>query len=138
MKNNITNSNKNKSRTLKTTYWVTTIVIAITFFITGIGNFVPFEHIAQDMLHLGYPPYFLKILGIWKIFGAVAIIFPGIPRIRECAYAGMVFDLTGAAFSRSAAGDSVIMVIVPIAIVSLVAISWALGPKGNERIILKE
>jgi uncharacterized membrane protein YphA (DoxX/SURF4 family) len=134
----IKNSNKNTSGALKTIYWVATIIIAISFFVTGVGNLMPFEHIAREMSHLGYPQYFLKILGTWKIFGAVAIIFPGMPRIREWAYAGMVFDLTGAAFSRSAAGDSVIMVIVPIAIVSLVAISWALVPKGNEKIIIKE
>ena len=59
-----------KSR--KIIYWATTLIISIAFFVTGVGNLIPFEHMAQDMLYLGYPPYFLKILGTWKI---LAIFF---------------------------------------------------------------
>lgn len=116
-------------RALKITYWVTTIIIAIAFFASGVGNLVPLEHIAQDMLHLGYPPYFLTILGMWKILAAIAVVFPGVPRLKEWAYAGMMFDLTGAAFSRYSLGDGWQMVIVPLAIAGVVVISWALLPK---------
>jgi uncharacterized membrane protein YphA (DoxX/SURF4 family) len=124
------NSKTNLIRARMITYWVTTGFVAMVFFITGIGNLVPITHIAQDMAHLGYPPYFLIILGTWKILGAVTIVFPRIPRIKEWAYAGMMFDLTGAAFSRLASGDSVITIIVPIAIAILVATSWALRPEA--------
>lgn len=133
MKNSIVNSG-NKSRYFRILYWVTTIIIVVVFFITGIGNLMPFAHIAQDMSHMGYPPYFRYILGTWKILGAVTIILPGIPRLKEWAYAGMIFDLTGAMFSRSAAGNGVIMVIIPMAIAGLVVISWALRPKEATRI----
>ena len=112
-------------KSIKIIYWVTTLIISIAFFVTGVGNFIPFEHIAVDMSHLGYPPYFLKILGTWKILSAITIIFVRIPWLKEWAYAGMFFDLTGAAYSRYASGDSGIMIFVPLGIAGLVAISWA-------------
>jgi hypothetical protein len=129
MKNNSPDAGSNKFKIWRTIYWIITIIIAIVFFITGVGNLVPFEHIAQDMLHLGYPTYFRIILGSWKILGAVTILFPGIPRLKEWAYAGMVFDLTGAMFSRLATGSGVMLAIIPMAIAGLVLISWALRPK---------
>lgn len=127
------NVSNNAIRGRKVIYWVTTLFVATAFFATGIGNLVPIAHIARDMSHLGYPPYFLKILGVWKALAAIAIVFPGVSRLKEWAYAGMMFDLTGAAFSRSASGDGVMMVIVPIAIASLVLVSWALRPEENQK-----
>src|SRR5688572_1165142 len=94
-------------------YGVTTGAVAIVFFATGVGNLIPINHIARDMAHLGYPPYFHIILGTWKILGAIAIILPRTPRLKEWAYAGMIFDLTGAVFSRIASGDNVITIVVP-------------------------
>jgi uncharacterized membrane protein YphA (DoxX/SURF4 family) len=123
------NAGKSHFRVFKIIYWVTTIIIAIIFFITGVGNLIPFEHITQDMSHLGYPAYFLKILGIWKILGALTIAFPVSPRYKEWAYVGMMLDLSGAAFSRFFSEDGFIMTIVPLAISGLVLISWILQPK---------
>ena len=57
-------------------YIITTTLVVLIFFVTGIGNIVPFDHIAHDMAHLGYPAYFSTILGFWKIMGAVVIAFP--------------------------------------------------------------
>jgi uncharacterized membrane protein YphA (DoxX/SURF4 family) len=110
-------------------YWVTTGLVAIVFLITGIGNLVPMVHIAQDMAHLGYPPYFHIILGVWKVLGAVTIVIPGTPRMKEWAYAGMMFDLTGAVFSRLASAGHVVTIVVPFAIAILVTASWALRPE---------
>lgn len=115
------------NKTANIIYWVTTVLVATAFFVTGIGNLMPFAHIAQDMSRLGYPPYFLKVLGTWKMLGAVVIVLPKVSFLREWAYAGMIFDLSGAAFSRAASGDSVVEVIVPIAIAGVVMISWALS-----------
>lgn len=119
---------------IRSTYWVTTIFVAAVFFATGIGNLVPIAHIARDMSHLGYPRYFLHILGVWKILAAITIVFPGVPRLKEWAYAGMMFDLTGAAFSRSASGDGVTMVIVPIAIAGFVMVSWGFRQSAIQRV----
>jgi hypothetical protein len=127
------NVDNNATKTRKITYWVTTVFVATVFFITGIGNLVPAAHIARDMSHLGYPAYFLNILGTWKMLAAITIVFPGVSQLKEWAYAGLMFDLTGAAFSRSVCGDGVMMVIVPVIISGLVVISWALRPNENKK-----
>ena len=88
-------------------YWLVTGIVAIAFVVPGIGNLVHAPQIAGDMARLGYPSYFLNILGTWKILGAIAIMVPGFARIKEWAYAGMIFDLTGAAISRAVSGDGV-------------------------------
>ena len=89
-----------KSGSRKIIYWVATAITAPVFMIPGIGNLIHNPHIAQDMAHLGYPVYFMTILGIWKILGAVTIVAPNLKRLKEWAYAGMIYDLTGAAYSR--------------------------------------
>ncbi len=119
-------SENNWPKSKRTMLWVTTVVIGIAYFITGVGNVLPIAHIAQDMAHLGYPTYFLKIIGVWKILAAIVIVIPNLPRIKEWAYAGMIFDLTGAAFSRFAIGDPFVQVIVPLCIATLVTVNYML------------
>src|SRR6266536_2208856 len=120
------NTTDNASTGKKIIFWVTTTIIAIAYFITGIGNTLPFAHIAQDMAHLGYPAYFLKIIGTWKIIAAIVVVIPNFQRVKEWAYAGMILDLTGAAFSRFAVGDGLQLIIIPIAIAILVTINYIL------------
>jgi uncharacterized membrane protein YphA (DoxX/SURF4 family) len=113
------------------TYWVITVVAALAFAVPGILNLVGAPHVVRDMAHLGYPRYFLAILGAWKLLGAVTILVPHIPRLKEWAYAGMLFDLTGAAASRLVSGDGIATVAVPLAIGGIVFVSWALRPAGR-------
>ena len=112
-------------------YWAATVFTALSFCAPGIGNLIRAPHIADDMAHLGYPPYFLAILGTWKVLGAIAVVAPRLPRLKEWAYAGMVFDLTGAAMSRAAAGDGATMVVVPLMIAGVVVASWSLRPPSR-------
>lgn len=77
---------------------------------------------------MGYPSYFLTILGTWKILGAIVV---AAPRLKEWAYAGMIFDLTGAAASRAFVGDGAPLVLVPIAIAGVVLASWSLRPASR-------
>jgi hypothetical protein len=109
-------------------YWIATLLAATAFVVPGILNLVHAPHMVQDMAHLGYPSYFPTILGAWKVLGALAIVLPGRPRLKEWAYAGMVFDLTGAAISRAVIGDGALMVLVPLVIAAIVGTSWALRP----------
>lgn len=109
-------------------YWVATVLTALAFSVPGLGNLTRAPHIAKDMAHLGYPAYFLAILGTWKVLGAIAVVAPRLPRLKEWAYAGMIFDLTGAAASRAAAGDGAAMVVVPLMIAGVVLASWSLRP----------
>jgi hypothetical protein len=105
-------------------YIVTTVVVALVSFITGIGNLVPFPHIESDLIHLGYPPYFRFVLGTWKVLAAVALAVPGNYLLKNLAYMGILFDLTGAAASRVAVGDGAFKVVVPLIISIWVLVSW--------------
>ena len=104
-------------------YWLPTSILAIVFLVTGLGNLIPFEHIKTDMLQLGYPLYFMAILGTWKILAAIALIIPVNSWLKDWAYAGILFDLTGASFSRMSVGSPSPEIIIPLinAMVSLVS-----------------
>ena len=110
------------------TFWFVTALVFLAFLGSGIGNLVHAPNIARDMAHLGYPAYFSTILGTWKVLGALAVAVPAFPRVKEWAYAGMMFDLTGAAISRAVAGDGAPGVIPPLIVAGLVVASWALRP----------
>lgn len=112
----------------RTAYWIATIVAAMLFLVPGAANLVRVPHIAQDMAHLGYPGYFMSILGTWKILAALAILVPRFPRLKEWAYAGMIFDLTGAAISRAVLEDGTAAVLIPLCIAAVVVASWAMRP----------
>jgi uncharacterized membrane protein YphA (DoxX/SURF4 family) len=84
--------------------------------------------ILATLHHLGYPDYFATLSGVWKILGALAVVAPGLPRLKEWAYAGFFFELTAAAASRAAVGDGLGDIAAPLAFLGLVAASWALRP----------
>ena len=83
------------------------------------------------IVKLGYPVYFVVLLGVWKVLGAVAILAPRVPRLKEWAYAGIVFDLTGAAVSHAASGSSVGNVVGPALFAVPALVSWALRPESR-------
>jgi uncharacterized membrane protein YphA (DoxX/SURF4 family) len=109
-------------------FWATTVPVCLAFVGSGIANVAHVPHIARDMAHLGYPSYFSSILGVWKVLGAIAIAAPGFPRLKQWAYAGMMFDLTGAAVSRAVMGDGAAGVVPPLVLASLVVASLILRP----------
>lgn len=106
-------------------YWLTTALVALAFFVTGILNLIGNDHILNDIVHLGYPVYIMKLLGFWKLLAAIAILLPKTAVLKEWAYAGMLLDLSGAAFSRISVGDPPVTIIVPLLILALVVFSWA-------------
>jgi hypothetical protein len=116
-------------------YWVMTILVA--FFIGGGGASQVWRYFADPhgvILELGYPMYFFGILGFWKVLGAIAILVPRFPRLKEWAYAGIFFDLTGAATSCAAVGGYGAYgfhVIAPLIITGLTVASWALRPPSR-------
>jgi uncharacterized membrane protein YphA (DoxX/SURF4 family) len=81
--------------------------------------------------HLGYPDYFMTILGIWYILAGVALLAPRLPRLKEWAYAGLIFNYTGAAISHLVMGDGGGSLIAPIIFIALVVCSWALRPSSR-------
>jgi hypothetical protein len=112
-------------------YWVTTALVAFSMS-GGIAQLARVPGVVDGFVHvLGYPPYFVTILGFWKVAGALAILVPGLPRLKEWAYAGIFFDLTGAAASSFAVGGSAFHIIAPLVCAVLAVASWALRPASR-------
>jgi hypothetical protein len=119
----------------KIIYWVATIWLALGMVSTGIVQLIPLEEEAVKMKVLGYPMYFLTIIGVWKMFGVLAILFPKLPLLKEWAYAGFFFLISGAVFSHLASGDSANEYFGPILLLLLTVISWYFRP-ADRKIIL--
>lgn len=113
------------------TYWIFTLLAALLFVVPGAALLLRVPHFTEDMATLGYPAYFLTILGVWKLLGAVAILSPGLPRLKEWAYAGMVFDLSSAIISRMLTGGDAMKIVPPLVVIAIVFFSWRLRPAGR-------
>ncbi len=117
-------------------YWTTTILVALPIGSGGVAQLARVPATVEGFVHiLGYPPYFVSILGFWKVAGAIAILVPCFPRLKEWAYAGIFFDLTGAAASSAAVGGYGAYgfhIIAPLFIAVLAVASWALRPESRK------
>jgi hypothetical protein len=118
-----------KSR--KIAYWIATALTAFVFISGGINEIARLGFVMQGMFHLGYPAYFVVILGVWKTLGGLVALAPRTPLLKEWAYAGMFFDLTGASASHASVGDPAIKIATPIIILAIVITSWALRPQSR-------
>src|SRR5262245_19335666 len=112
-------------------YWILTVLVAANYVFAGVLYIMQGDEVKKGMALLGYPMYFIVMLGVWKILGAIAIIVPGFARLKEWAYAGMVINLTSAAISSFIAGNKV-DVIGPLVFLIVVLGSWALRPVGRK------
>lgn len=113
-------------------YWAATGVTAFVFLSGGAAYLSGASFAVAGVAELGYPGYFVTLLGLWKALGGLAIVAPGLPRVKEWAYAGMAFDLAGAAVSHAAIGHPAAKVLVPLVILGIVAASWALRPASRK------
>jgi uncharacterized membrane protein YphA (DoxX/SURF4 family) len=116
-------------------YWVTTVIIAAEFAVGGVMDILRLPPLSAILEHLGYPGYFSVILGVWKVLGAVAVLAPRFPRLKEWAYAGMFFSMTGAAASHLARSDPALTLVAPIIFTSLVVASRALRPLARRVLV---
>jgi DoxX-like family len=115
-------------------FWTSTGILVFVLVSGGIGELLHLWGTLDTATVLGYPPYFLTIIGAWKILGALVLLLPGIPRLKEWAYAGIVFNMTGAAASHAFAADYgpfAFHVLVTLALAGLALASWALQPRGT-------
>ena len=122
-------------KTKNIAYWTTTIVIAFFIGSGGVAQMAQFHANPHSVVPvLGYPMYFFAILGFWKALGAIAILVPGFARLKEWAYAGIFFDLTGAAASCVAVGGYgayAFHVLAPLILAGFTVASWALRPQSR-------
>lgn len=90
---------------LKITYWIATGLLALLFVGSGIGDITLAEQITAGMSKLGIPLYLMPFFGVLKLLGIVAILVPALSRLREGAYAGMLFYAIGAIYVHIGGGD---------------------------------
>jgi hypothetical protein len=86
-------------------YWSSTILLAFALLSGGAAEIVRQRGTIEGMVHLGYPGYFVMIIGFWKVLGAITLLAPGLLLLKEWAYAGVFFNMTGAAVSHAVCGD---------------------------------
>jgi hypothetical protein len=120
-----------KQQVKTTAFWATTVLGPTSFVIGGVLGLIGGPEVVATTTHLGYPLYFVTILSTWKLLGAIAITAPGLPRVKEWAYAGFAFDLTAAAVSHAAVGDGAGDIISPLVFLVLVAASYLLRPASR-------
>lgn len=115
----------------KISYWLATALLALGLAAGGVFDLGQSPAVLETLSHLGYPAYVAPLLGVWKLLGVLAIVAPGFPRLKEWAYAGVIFDLSGAVVSHAAVGDGAGQLVAPLAFMALAAVSWALRPEDR-------
>ena len=125
----------------KIIYWIATIWLALGMVSTGAVQLFKGKEGqgGADMItHLGYPLYLLTILGIWKILGVVAVLIPKFPLLKEWAYAGFFFIMSGAIFSHIAIGDPVAELFPALLLLLLTVVSWYFRPADKKIILMSK
>ena len=129
--------NKSEKRN-KIIYWIATLWLALGMASTGIVQLLKAKdgQGGADMLtHLGYPIYLLTLLGIWKILGVIGLLIPKFPLLKEWAYAGFFFMMSGAIFTHIAAGNSMSEIFPSLLLLILTVISWYFRPADRKLIL---
>ncbi|MFD2615358.1 DoxX family protein [Paenibacillus gansuensis] len=121
----------NQSRWRTIAYWVTTLFGPASFIIGGTLFLTGAEQPVEQMKHLGFPLYLLTILGVWKLLGAIAVVIPRTPLLKEWAYAGFFFHLSGAAAVHALAGDALSVIAQPLVFLALTIASYLLRPASR-------
>src|SRR5690606_7480424 len=116
----------------KINYWIATVWLSLGMVSTGIVQLARLDEEVQSMTHLGYPAYLLTWLGGCKILGVIAVLIPKFPRIKEWAYAGFFFAMSGAIYSHLIVGDGFVEIFGPALLIVLTILSWHFRPEGRK------
>jgi hypothetical protein len=116
------------TKTKKIVYWISTAWLALGMTSTGIVQLIKMDEEVIRITRLGYPTYFLTIIGVWKILGVLAILIPKFPLLKEWAYAGFFFVMMGAVASHFASGSDAKDFFGPTLLLVLTIVSWYSRP----------
>jgi uncharacterized membrane protein YphA (DoxX/SURF4 family) len=116
----------------KIIYWISTIWLALGMLSGGIVQLIRLQLEIDLVTHLGYPVYLLTILGVWKILGVIVLLVPKFPRLKEWAYAGFFFAMSGALISHIALGDGVKDIFPSVLLMILTLVSWYFRPEDRK------
>ncbi|SKB87536.1 DoxX family protein [Dyadobacter psychrophilus] len=115
----------------KIIYWIATLWLSLGMVSSGAVQLIKLKEEVDMMTHLGYPLYFLTIIGVWKMLGVIAVLIPQFPLVKEWAYAGFFFAMSGAVFSHIAAGDGAKEFFGPVLLIVLTVVSWYFRPESR-------
>jgi DoxX-like family len=124
-----------KSRNIA--YWAVTGFLCFGMLLGGSGQLYRASFNVEGIVHLGFPVYLLTIIGLWKIFAVAAILTPNYLLLKEWAYAGLFFLLSGGVISHFASGDGIAEALPVFMFMCLTVISWYLRPADRRLILLK-
>jgi len=115
-------------------YWVITGLLSFCIFFGGLAQTLQLQQTIDGFKPLGYPTYFISLIGVWKMLGVIAILITGFKLLKEWAYAGIFFTMTGAVISHLASNDIKPQIIAPFVLAIFAVLSWYLRP-ANRKII---
>ena len=119
-------------------YWIATIWLSLGMLSTGVVQLLRTEDEVAMFTRLGYPVYFLTIIGVWKILGVIAILIPKFPLLKEWAYAGFFIAMSGAIVSHLINGDEAKELFGPSLLLILTMVSWYFRPAGRKLILVNQ
>jgi uncharacterized membrane protein YphA (DoxX/SURF4 family) len=127
------------NKTQKIIYWVATLWLASGMLASGAQQLLQRKMEGaisppgvEGITQLGFPVYFLTIIGIWKILGVVALLVPKFPLLKEWAYAGFFFIMTGAIYTHVALGHSFTVIFPSLLLLILTVVSWYFRPASRK------
>ncbi len=118
----------------KIIYWIATVWLALGMTSTGIVQILKIDEEVDLFTKLGHPRYSLTIVGLWKLLGVVAVLMPKLPLLKEWAYAGFFFTMTGALFSHFAMASPINNILPPLLLLTLTIVSWYFRPADRKLI----
>lgn len=120
---------KNRNKII---YWVATALLSFGMLVSGISQILHLKDMNELITHVGYPMYFMYIIGVWKILGVIAILVPNFNLLKEWAYAGFFFLMTGALISHKFMGDGGSAVFGPLFQIVFIVLSWYFRPANRK------
>ena len=116
-------------------YWAATALLAVGMFSSGMAQLLHSKDMIDLVVPLGYPTYLLYIIGTWKVLGVIAILLPRFKLVKEWAYAGFFFAMTGALVSHLATGDYGVKAILgPLFQTVFIILSWHYRPADRRMV----
>jgi hypothetical protein len=113
-------------------YWIVTGLLSLCIFFGGLFQALQLPDVIKGFKPLGYPVYFISLIGIWKMLGVIAILAPKFRLLKEWAYAGIFFTMTGAVISHLASNDIHAQIIAPVILAIFTVLSWYLRPADRK------
>jgi hypothetical protein len=126
------------SKTNKIIYWIATIFLAVGMLAGGLQQLLQVGGYVAIVTHLGYPKYFMSIIGLWKILGVITILVPGVRILKEWAYAGFFFVMSGAVISHLAMGETIKEIYPSLTLLIMTLISWYFRPASRKVVLVHQ